>query len=237
MTKTTIELLDSIHHKSLRIDTTLVDVPHNHINAANVSVTELATLNHEYPIFITKNPHTGKFLFSAILGIHSGQNLYIQEGKWKANYLPLDVLRKPFQAMLEKEDSFSGGRIAIDVSSPVIGTQKGELLFDDEGKPTAYLQRIQDTFGQLMGSIKATEDVLDGLYKHDLLEAVTLEFDLGNGNVEKMNGLYAINKKVLSSLTGVALEECHKAGLLEVCHLVMSSGAHVQKLIQWAREV
>lgn len=120
MTKNTIELLDSVKHQQLKIDTLLVDTPHNYMNSESVS--ELATLIHEYPIFITKNPNTGQFLFSALLGIDSGQNLFIQNNVWKAKYISLDVMRRPFQAMLQEEGNFSNGRIAIaiDIDNPVV---------------------------------------------------------------------------------------------------------------------
>jgi len=97
------------------------------MNSASVSVSELATLIHEYPIFITKNPNTGQFLFSALLGIDSGQNLFIQNNVWKAKYIPLDVMRRPFQAMLQEEGNFSNGRIAIDIDNPVVQEKKENL--------------------------------------------------------------------------------------------------------------
>lgn len=233
MTKNTIELLDSVRHRDIRIDTLLVDTPHNHTNAANVSVTELVTLVHEYPIFIAKNPNTGQFLFNALLGVNSGENLFIQNNEWKAKYLPLDILRRPLQAMLEGEDDFSGGRIAIDTANPVVEMEKGERLFNTEGEPTPFLERIQQTFSQLMGSAKLTTDILNIMYQYDLLESITLKLELDGGEVVTMNGLYTINKKSLAELTGDALALCHKKGVLEVCYLVLSSAVHIDKLIKW----
>lgn len=236
MTKNTIELLDSVKHRNIKIDTSLVDVPHNQMNSVNVMVGELATLVHEYAIFIIKNPNTGEFLFSALLGINSGENLYIKDNTWQANYLPLDISRRPFQAMLTKENDFSGGRIAIDVANPQVQNVKGESLFNEEGKATSYLQRIQETFARLMASTEQNKAVLDGLSKYDLFESISLELDLDGKEPIKMNGLYTINKEKLAELSGEALEECHQKGFLQVCHLLMSSGAHVEKLIRWSRE-
>ncbi len=236
MTKNTIELLDSVKHRNVKVDTSLVDVPHNKMNTATVMVVELVTLVHEYPIFITKNPNTGQFLFSALLGIESGENLYIKDNVWQARYLPLDVLRRPFQAMLAQEDDFSGGRIAIDMANPQVISSEGERLFDQQGEPTDYLKRIQTTFAQLMGSTEQNKAVLEGLYKYNLLESINLELDLGGLKPTNMNGLYTINKDSLAKLSGEALEDCHQKGLLQVCHLIMSSGTHVEKLIRWSKE-
>lgn len=236
MTKNTLELLDSVKHRNVKIDTSLVDVPHNQMNSTTIMVGELATLVHEYPIFIIKNPNTGQFLFSALLGLESGENLYIKDNTWQARCTPLDILRRPFQAMLAKEGDFSGGRIAIDVTNPQVINNKGESLFDQQGEPTDYLKRVQKTFAQLMGSTEQNKAVLEGLYKYDLLEPISLELDLGGAEPTKMNGLYAINKESLAKLNGEALEACHQEGLLQVCHLIMSSGAHVEKLIRWSKE-
>lgn len=233
MTQNTTELLDAVKHKDLKIDTLHVDTPHNHINAANVSVTELAMLIQEYPIFITKNPNSGQFMFSAILGIKAGENLFIQDNKWNAKFLPIDILRRPFMAMLQKDGDLSGGRIALDTANPVVQTEKGERLFNEDGKPSPYLERIQQIFSQLMGSAEVTANILNTMYQHNLLESISLNLNLGEGKSESMNGLYSINKETLASLTGEALEQCHKQGVLEVCHLVLNSAVHLDKLIQW----
>ncbi|XPF93083.1 SapC family protein [Colwellia sp. RE-S-Sl-9] len=236
MTKNTIELLDTVKHRNIKINTLLVDVPENQINTAYVTVGELSTLVHEYAIFITKNPNTGQFLMNALLGIESAENLYIQKNVWQARYLPLEILRRPFHAILSEEGDFSGGRIALDVANPLVQKELGEKIFDEKGQATGYLQRIQNTFAQLMAGTQQTNKILEALSKYDLLEPITLELDLGAEFPSKMNGLYTINKDNLAKLSGEALEDCHQKGLLQVCHLIMSSGAHVEKLVRWSKE-
>jgi len=71
------------------------------------------------------------------------------------------------------------------------------------------------------------------MYQYNLLESVTIKLELGEDKAVNMNGLYTINKSILAKLSGEALEICHKQGVLEVCQLVMSSGAHLEKLIKW----
>lgn len=237
MTNNTIEILDSVKHRSLRVDTTIVDTKHNQMNTAYITIGELSTLIHEYPIFITKNPNTGAFLFNALLGIKSGQNLFIKNNKWQARYLPLDIIRRPFQAMLTEEDDFSGGKIAIDINNELVNENTGQELFNEDGQATAYLERIQQTFSQLMGGAQQSNKMLEILYKHDLLEPVTLNLELTNNEKSQLSGLYAIKKESLAKLNGEDLDECHKSGALQVCHLIMSSGAHVEKLIRWANEI
>lgn len=236
MQKPKLELLDIEKHKDLRIDTANMDVELNRVNAAYVVVNELSTLCHEYPVFITKNPRTGKFQLTALLGFASGQNLYLQDGKWQATYLPLEILRRPFQAMVDENDT-SNGRIAIDVDSEMVRTQRGEALFDEKGEATPFLERIKQTFSQLMGGAQRTEEILAKADEMGLLEQVSISMDRKNGEKVNLNGLYAFKQEAISELTGEALEQAHKTGILQVCHLVLSSGVHLQRLVNWVDQL
>lgn len=234
MEKQDIQLLDKVKHKDIKINTQAVDVLQNQVNVAFVVVNELSAITHEYPIFITKNPNTGQFQLVALLGFKSGENLFIQDGKWQATYLPLDILRRPFQAMLEKEGDTSSGRIAIDMSSEQVQTNKGEPLFNDDGSATEFLQRVQTSFSQLMGGTERTTQILQTAGELGLIEGINLDIELPNGEKRGLNGLYAFNQEAVTQLTGANLETCHQQGVLQVCHLVLSSGLHLNKLIKWA---
>lgn len=231
-----IELLDSIRHKNVKIDAALVDVPSNRINAVNIMANELANLVHEYPIFISKSKNTGLFGLTALLGLHSGENLFIRDNRWHANYLPLDILRRPFQAMLHEDDDFSKGQIAIDINSEQVKSGKGEVLFDSEGESSAYLERIKQTFSQILAGSEHTKACMKSMAELNLIEPIDLQFDSIRGGKFTFNGLYRVNKDVLSNLSGDALETAHKNGVLQIAHLIMSSGAHLQKLINWSNE-
>lgn len=234
MAKQDIELLDKVRHKDIKINTQAVNIPQNQVNVAFVVVNELSTITHEYPVFITKNPNTGQFQLVALLGFKSGENLFIKDEQWQATYLPLDIMRRPFQAMLAKEDDTSSGRIAIDMSSEQVQTDKGEPLFNDDGSETDFLQRIQKTFSQLMGGTERTTQILQTAGELGLIEGINLDIDLPNGEKRSLNGLYAFNQEAVSNLTGANLETCHQQGVLQVCHLVLSSALHLNKLIKWA---
>ncbi|MFC3122238.1 SapC family protein [Agaribacter flavus] len=236
MQKESVELLDNIRHKDVTVDNNLFDIPANHVNTVYIVMTELANLVHEYPIFITKQPNSEAFGLNALLGLHPGENLYLQNGQWDARYLPLDILRKPFQAVLAKQDDFSQGNIAIDLSSPQVTSKKGEALYDESGQATPYLERIKQTFTQLMGAMDYTNKRLQRMAELGLIQAITLQFDDISGEKTSLNGLHSINKDALAALSGSELEEAHKDGILQICHLIMSSGAHVQKLINWSKQ-
>lgn len=233
MASNSIEMLNPAKHSKLKVNTTRYNYVQNHVNATSVMVTELSTIVHEYPIFITKNNSTGEFQLTAILGFSTGENLYLKDDTWQANYLPLDILRRPFQLVSSDNSNTSEGHIAIDTANEQLQETTGEMLFDFSGKPTAYLQRIQQTFSQLLKGSEQTRNILKKADELGLIEPVTINIELNDKESTSLNGLYSFNQKALTELKGNALKEAHNASVLQVCHLLLSSGAHLEKLIKW----
>ena len=233
----TLAMLDPTKHSHLKVNTKHFNCTQNQVNITSVIVNELSTVIHEYPIFITKNNTSGEFQLSAVLGFSSGENLYLKGESWQANYLPLDILRRPFQLVAPEENSKSGGHIAIDTASPQLQEQTGELLFDNTGKPTAYLERIQKTFSQLLNGAQQTKNILKKAEEFGLIEPITLNIELNDKEATTLNGLYSFNQKAITALTGDALQACHENSVLQVCHLVLSSGIHLEKLIKWKNQL
>lgn len=224
-------LIDPNGHKDYRVNTQLADCPHNHVNVASVVVNELSTLCHEYPIFVTRNPSTGQYQLSAVLGLKSGQNLYLQQGKWQSEYIPMDIARRPFQ-LFASDDSNQHGHLTIDMTSPQVQTEVGERLFEADGTASQYMQRIHKTFASLMGNAKATNDILALAGELDLIESLDVNFEFPTGDVS-LNGLHGFSGEAIGKLEGESLAKAHQAGVLQVAHLVMSSGVHLNKLTRW----
>jgi len=227
-----LELINTEAHKDIKVNPRQYNTPENQTNACMVVASELSTLCHEYPIFITKHPEHEQFQLNAILGLVSGQNLFLDGDSWRAKFLPLDILRKPFQAFIPDPKEPSKGSIAIDMNSPAVNGD-GEALFTESGESTVYFKRIEDTFAQLMGGLKYTSDLLKQANDLGLLEQVSLNFELANGEKAGINGLYSFNKENLTALKGADLETCHDSGILQISHLVLSSSIHLDKLVQW----
>jgi hypothetical protein len=236
MSTSKITLVDSIQHKDLRVNNTNYNTPQNQINMSVVVSGELSSLIHEYPIFVTKNADTGQFQLSAILGFEKGENLYLDGETWRAKHLPLDVLRRPFIVHLPEGEMTEGARLALDMNSDLVSSAEGEALFDDKGEPSEYLQRVQQTFAQLMSGSKHTRELLQTANEFGLLESISLNIDLIEQGTMNLSGLYTFNQKAVSELSGNKLKTCHQNGLLQVCHLVLSSALHLDKLIQWKRQ-
>ncbi|GAB5379470.1 MAG: hypothetical protein Alis3KO_28660 [Aliiglaciecola sp.] len=234
MSEPKLELVNFDAHKKIKISNTNFDIAENHVNAVTVVANELSTLIHEYPIFITKHAKTGHYQLMAILGFESGQNLYLDGQSWRGSFIPMDILRRPFHAYIPDQKNPSQGQIAIDLAHSWVNEAQGQSLSDEQGKATDYFKRIENIFSQLMGGNSYTVNALQVAEEHDLIESITLSVDLPNGAKKTLNGLYSFNQGKLTALTGEALEQCHKSGLLQICHLMLSSGANIQKLVSWS---
>ncbi|MCF2950267.1 SapC family protein [Paraglaciecola aquimarina] len=232
--KSTIELLDSQAHRKLKIQTQKLNTKQNRVNVANVSVGELNTLVHEYPVFITKSPNSGDLQLTAILGFKSGENLFLKGDEWRATYLPLDIIRRPFQAYLPDQNNPNQGHIAIDLLAEQVNEKHGTPLFDDQGNKTEFLQRVEQTFSQIMGGAVQTLNLLKQAEQLGLIESINLSIEVPNKGKVELNGLLAFNKEAVDKLSGQELEQAHQSGLLQVIHLLLSSTLHLQKLIGWS---
>ncbi|MBU2918835.1 SapC family protein [Psychrosphaera sp. F3M07] len=232
MSKKQYELVNTEAHNDLKINHKNFNIKDNHVNACVVVASELSTLIHEYPIFITKRDD-GNYQLTALLGTETGENLYLDGSKWRSTYIPLDILRKPFHAFIPDNNDLSKGSIAIDISSENVGDPTGELLFTANGETTDYFKRIESTFSQLMGGTAYTTELLKLASDLELLEQVSLNIDLPNGEKANINGLFTFDKQKVTALKGKALKQCHDSGILQICHLILSSSLHLQKLINW----
>ena len=89
-------LLDNITHKDLKV------LPGYHkgqgfdVSTTRVFPVEFGELQMEYPIVLTRNKETGHFEPVALLGLTSGENLFLGARGWDAHYIPLTIERQPF---------------------------------------------------------------------------------------------------------------------------------------------
>lgn len=236
MSQKKFEILDTKTHKDLRVDTSNFDIEANRTNRASIVVSELRTLANEYPIFVAKNSQDGRYTLLALLGFETNENLFLKDKAWNATYIPLDVLRRPFQVYLPEGTDQYDGPIAIDRSSPQVQGTYGQTIFDEEGKPSTYLEYVQQLFAELMNRTKETQLLAEKLDEMGLLKAGSLTVPSRDGNEFKLTGLYSVDEKSMLALSGEALETAHKDGTLLAASLMMNSLCHIDKLISWRQE-
>lgn len=158
-----------------------------------------------------------------LLGMRTDENLYLADGGgWQAKYVPAFVRRYPFVFSTSTD-----GRtltLCIDESYPRLNQEsRGERLFDDESKPTPFVERALKFLEQYQVEFHRTQMFCKQLVELDLLEPMRAQANLGNGEKLSLVGFMATNRDKLKALPAEKLAELVKSGALELLYLHLNS--------------
>ncbi|WP_078083454.1 SapC family protein [Microbulbifer mangrovi] len=203
-----------------------------------VVANELRNLVLEYPVCITKDPNTGQFSLCALLGFEPGENLYLQEDNWDAQYIPMHIRRQPFMVGYRNPEAAvgedRGAVITLDLDSKRVteADAGGERLFDDQGNNTPFMQQVSELLGQLMAGMESTTAFLTVLSDSDLIEPAHINVQFASGEQKRYEGLYTVNEDKLQKLDADKLVNMHQHGYLQAAYWLGASMGQVRKLIQ-----
>lgn len=229
-------LLNNIAHKNMRVIRDHLPTYGDNEMSAVTFPHEFRAIQNEYPIFFQKNPENGKFIPVALLGLRQNENLFLSKSGWDAQYIPASVKRRPFligiQAPKPGQDANqSTMMVYVDMDSPRVNEIQGDSVFLPHGGYSPYLDSIVDVLEYIQYGTNLNERFADALLQHELLEVVTLEITLKNGERNNMAGFYTINEDKLAVLDGNAVANLHGQGYLEFIYMVLASHSNVVKLI------
>lgn len=208
------------------------------IHLVPVVANELRNLVLEYPVCITKDPNNGQFSLCALLGFEPGENLYLQDENWDAQYIPMHMRRQPFMVGYRNPQAGpgedKGALITLDLSSNRVRQEggEGERLFDDEGNNTPFMQQVNDLLGQLMAGMESTTAFLKTLADNDLIEPAHINVQFATGEQKRYEGLYTVNEEKLQKLDADKLVCMHQHGYLQAAYWLGASMGQVRQLIQ-----
>lgn len=229
-------ILNNDTHRKLRVITTRGAEYGEKIHMVPVIGNELSNLVLDFPVFLMKNEETGQFSLNALLGLESGENLYLQGDRWAASYVPLHLRRQPFLLASANEAKQTTGdnraNVAIDMDNKRVNESQGEAIFNEDGSKTPYLEDIITVLQILAMGIETTEAFIAILVEHDLIEPTHLNITFANGKKTRLQGLHALNAKKLDELKGDVVTEMHSRGFLQACYLMVASLGQVAKMIE-----
>lgn len=191
---------------------------------------EFRRVQNEYPILFRLSPERDSFVALAVFGFESGENLFLEGGKWDARYRPLAMEIQPF-LIGGKADEAGERQVHIDTASSRIGGDDGVRIFDEHGRPTPYLETIAEQLGALDEGYRASADFFAALRRHDLLEPMTLEVTLDDGSKNRLVGFHVIDETKLQALDGAAIGELHENGHLLPIFMAIASLGNLTDLI------
>lgn len=198
--------------------------------------TEFGDVQSEYPILFRKDPKTDEFCSIAVFGFEQGENLFLQGDKWLANYIPAAVKKGPFLIGFQ-DKSQQGGQteeavINIDMDNPRISKTEGEAIFLSDGSPSTYTEEINSLLHAIHQGIEFSKAMFAAFNELELIEPVTVDIELNNGQKLQLQENYTIDEEKLANLDGKALEKLNKAGFLQAAFLVVASLNNIKKLVE-----
>jgi hypothetical protein len=226
MTRTV--LLNQQEHKNLKVITKKSAELGDAQMAAYTFVSEFRQIQATYPIFFQKDGATGQFFPVALLGLAPGSNLFLSSSGWDAPYVPLSIERLPFSIGQQ-----NGQRVIhVDLDSPKLSMQEGEALFSEFGAFTPYLERVGQSLELLHEGVQENAKFISNLLEFQLLESLSLEIDLHNGETVQLAGFYTINEDKLNTLSDHQVLSLQKDGHLAAIYFVLASQSQLLHLIQ-----
>ncbi len=191
------------------------------VNSIPLTAVEFPAAAAEYAIVFAAAGE--EVLPVAILGARRNENLYLSaDDRWQASYIPAFVRRYPFVfSPSEDKKSFI---LCVDEAYPGVNFEgRGQPLFTEDGKPSAYTDRVLKFLQQYQAQFLRTQAFCKKLRELDLLESMQAEFTLGSGEKTALSGFKVASRKRLKALSGEALAELAKSDELELIYLHLQS--------------
>ena len=204
------ELLDAQNHADLRVAPASAAGRH----FVQVVPSEFARMAARCPILFAKNPETGRFYAGAVFGFAAGENLLIQPGGPFDGVMPMDFERAGFFIADEN--------IVIDREHPRFGLE-GASLFDDDGRPSEQLQRVQRALAGMKSGLDETEAFIKPLLDFRLVEPVDIDLTFDDGERVALEELYTISRDALGRLDDAAVLTLFRGKHLQLIEIMIAS--------------
>lgn len=223
-----LQLLNNIEHKDLRVITQRGAQWGDDFMSAPLTVDEFRRAQSFYPI-VFQPDEKGGFVPAALFGLQQGENLFLGDSGWEADYVPLSVQRLPFSIGLAQDEM----RMMVDMSSKRISKgAEGEAVFLPYGGTSEYIEEVNSMLHTLHQGLESTADFVRTLMAHELLESFVLDVERPDGTRGQLVGYYIINEERLAGLDASSVALLHQADYLMPIYMAMASLSNFPKLIQ-----
>lgn len=191
------------------------------VNAVPLTAVEIPAASAEYAIVFTGSD--GDMMPVAVLGIRPDQNLYLSaDSVWQAKYVPAFIRRYPFVFATGGDEQTL--TLCIDETHPGFNAEgRGERLFGEDGKPSAYTGRVLDFLKDYQSHFERTRLFGRRLVELGLLEPMEAVVTLPDGERVPINGFSGVSRERLRALDGAALATLAKTDELELVYRHLAS--------------
>lgn len=220
----------SAEHRDLRVAGDPSEQLGDNVMSCFTVPIEFRRVQNAFPILFQRGAETGRFFALALMGFEEGENLFFEEGRWTARYRPMALAIQPF-LVGRSADPEGPAQIHIDMGHGRVGDPEGHRLFDDDGGPSPYLERIAELLNQMNVGVRESASFYDALERYDLLEPFALDVTLEDGTDSRLVGYHLINEDRLRELEPGAVAELHRDGHIMPIFMALASLANMTELV------
>lgn len=196
----------------------------------SLSAVELAHAATSFPVFATRNNVNGNWAFSAMTSFELEQNLFVEEGSYKAVYQPTCLRTYPLFLMQSPkgENQFT---IGFDEEGGAVTREQGASFFTEDGKATDHLSEVTKMLEGELNNMRLTHEFAQSIEKLNLFKALDLKIQYEDGTVNTIKGLNTIDEDVFKTLSGEQLASLNEQGYLTPIHGLLISIFQMNTLI------
>ena len=228
------ELLNNVAHKDLRVATHFGPQFGDDVGMVPAFPSEYAELQREYPIFFRKDS-AGQWQSVALLGFEQQENLFLQNDRWNAAYLPGAAAKGPFLIGFQEQRIDGELRkeavMHVDLDHPRVNFAEGEPVFLPQGGNSPYLEHVASVLRGIRDGTEFGSAMFSAFDSMSLIQPVNLDVQLDEHHRVNVNGLHSIDREKLAALDGESLRQLNRAGYLEGAYLVLASLHNMRRLM------
>lgn len=229
------ELLNNLAHKDLRVITRFGAEFGDNTGLIPAFPTEFADLQREYPIFLRKEREGGAWQAVTVLGFEAGENLFLEEGRWNAQYLPAAIAKGPFLIGFQEKRVDGDVRrepvIHIDLDHSRVSRHEGEPVFLPQGGHSPYLEHISAVLRGIRDGVEGGAPMYAAFDALGLIQPMNVELQLDAERQVNLSGLYGIDRERLAALNAADLHRLHQSNYLEGAYLMLASTHNLRRLL------
>jgi hypothetical protein len=192
-----------------------------------VLLTELGRAVTAFPLVFVK--HEENFIFSAMLGLAPGENLFLsKDGKWLGNYIPALIRAYPFRLVRAKDE-----QMVLAIDEDYISEKGGVPFFEGEN-----LSKETDNILKFLTEIEKgralTVNACKRFAELELIEPWNLKIKTEGGE-KSVEGVFKINENKLASLSDEDFVSLRKIGALQLIYGQLFSMGNLHILARLAQ--
>lgn len=193
-----------------------------------IAGTEFFQAARDFPVLFAGGDGAGGPI--ALLGLREGENLFVEDdGTWvEGAYVPAFVRRYPF--ILARGEGSQNLTVCIDEDFKGFSEADGSLLFDEDGKDTAYLARTIEFVNRFAAEMQHTQSFVKRLDELELLVTRNLRITDGKGRNFLLNDFRIVDEERFAKLDDVTLGELSRQGWLGWIYAHLISLGNVNRL-------